>query len=251
MKKTIIYAVIITAVLVAWQYVGSTSNNVRMLISSPSLCCEYFFENIKSLTSATLVTFTESFIGLLIATIIAFTIMILCFIFKSLYKLLLPFLLSSQVIPLITLAPFFILWLGIGMSSKIALAVVISFYPIFLNFATGYNSIPQNIFDLLDIYNAKMVTRITRVYFPLSLPNIFTGLKLAATLSIVGSIIAEFSGSQIGLGRNLLMSAIRIEPELMVLSVFLSAILGGTLFGVVFLLEKIFGKWYLNEKQIQ
>lgn len=251
MKKVISSILIIIIILLLWQYSGSTDNNVRMLISTPSLCCEYFFENTNNLMSATFITLLESFLGLLIATLIAFSIMVLCFRFKYFYNVILPFLLSSQVIPLITLAPFFILWLGIGISSKIALSVVISFYPIFLNFATGYNSIPKNIFDLLDIYNANMTTRIIKVYFPLSLPNIFTGLKLAATLSIVGSIIAEFSGAQIGLGKNLLMSAIRIEPELMVLSVFLSALLGGILFGIIFLLEKFFGKWYVNDKQIQ
>ena len=251
MKKTLMYILLITIILLLWEYGGSANNNVRMLISTPSLCYEYFLQNSNNLLVATCVTLLQSFLGLLTATVIAFFIMVLCFRFKPFFDIILPFLLTTQVIPLITLAPFFILWLGIGSSSKIAMSALISFYPIFLNFTTGYNSISKNIFNLLDIYNTNVFTRITKVYFPLSLPNIFTGLKLAATLSIVGSIIAEFSGSKIGLGRNLLMAAIRIEPELMVLSVFLSALLGGFLFGTIFMLEKNFGKWYVKDRQIQ
>ncbi len=126
------------------------------------------------------------------------------------------------------------------------MVAVIAFYPIFMNFATGYHAISTNVFDLLAIYKAKLSFRIFRVYFPLSLPNIFTGLKISATLSVIGAIVAEFTGAETGLGKNLLMTAIRIEPELMMLSIFFSGLVGGLLFGLIYMLEKVFGKWYLT-----
>jgi NitT/TauT family transport system permease protein len=220
-----------------------------MLISSPQLCFEYLKENRSILFRATFTTFIEAIIGLIVATLIAFSLMIVCFKFQKFFRFILPVLLTTQVIPLITLAPFFILWLGIGVSSKVALAATLSFYPIFMNFATGYNSISTNIFDLLKIYPSKLSFRIANVYFPLSLPNIFTGLKIAATLSVIGAIVAEFSGAELGLGKNLLLSAIRIEPELMMVSIFLSALLGGFLFSIIYIIEQLSGKWYINEKQ--
>lgn len=222
-----------------------------MLISSPSFCLDYFEENSRALWQATYTTLYESFLGLIIAVFFAFLLMILCFLFDGLYKFILPIILSSQVIPLITLAPFFIIWLGIGVESKIALVAIISFYPIFLNFSTGYNSIPTTIFELMEIYKAKNKFRILKVYFPLSLQNIFTGLKISATLSVIGAIVAEFTGAKVGIGKNLLLTSIRIEPELMMISIFLSALIGGTLFGVIYGLERILGKWYINDKRIK
>ncbi|HEY4325162.1 MAG TPA: ABC transporter permease subunit [Mucilaginibacter sp.] len=249
MRNWFQYIVLLVVLLITWQYFGSSNNTVKILISSPTACLQYFSENKQQLLGAVAITAFESIIGLIAATGIAFILMGLCFRFPSFYKFILPIVLTTQVIPLITLAPFFILWLGIGVSSKIALAATISFYPVFMNFATGYNAISSNIFDLLDIYKAKRSFRILKVYFPLSLPNIFTGLKVAATLSVIGAIVAEFSGTDNGLGKNLLLSSIRIEPELMMLSIFFSALVGGALFGFIFLIERISGKWYLNSNK--
>lgn len=248
MRNWLLYIALILILLFAWQYWGSSNSTVKILISSPTSCFRYFCDNQQQLIQAVLITAFESITGLIIATCVAFLLMMSCFRFPSFYKFILPIILATQVIPLITLAPFFILWLGIGVSSKIALAAIISFYPIFMNFTTGYNSISPNIFDLLDIYKAKLPFRILNVYFPLSLPNIFTGLKVAATLSVIGAIVAEFSGTDNGLGKNLLLSAIRIEPELMMLSISFSAFVGCALFGLIFLIERISGKWYLNSK---
>ena len=99
---------------------------------------------------------------------------------------------------------------------------------------------------MLDVYNADKTFRIFNVYFPLSLQNIFTGLKISSTLAVIGAIVAEFTGAEIGLGKNLFLGSIRLEPELLVNSVVLSALLGGTLFYIVYLLERYFGKWYID-----
>ena len=250
MKNRIIYIAFFVLLLSLWQHFGSINNRVRMLISSPELSYSYLKENSSLLLKASYTTLIEALLGLLIATAFAFALMIVCFRFKAFFNFILPLLLATQVIPLITFAPFFILWLGIGISSKVALAAVISFYPIFMNFATGYNSISPNIFDLLEIYKSKLTFRIVNVYFPLSLPNIFTGLKISATLSVIGAIVAEFSGAETGLGKNLLLSAIRIEPELMMVSIFLSAIIGGLMFSIIYIIERFMSAWYIGDKKL-
>ena len=84
------------------------------------------------------------------------------------------------------------------------------------------------------------------VYFPLSIPNIMAGLKVAAALSVIGAIVGEFNGTKIGLGKNLFLAAKRLEPELMMSSLILSTILGGLMFLVIYLIELKIGKWYLK-----
>ena len=78
------------------------------------------------------------------------------------------------------------------------------------------------------------------------MPQIMAGLKVAATLAVIGAIVAEFNGTEIGLGKNLFLAAKRIEPELMMSSLLLSALLGGFLYLSIYLIEYIFGKWYLK-----
>lgn len=238
MRKKIIYIFISVFLLLAWQFFGTTSQTVRLLLSSPSLVVEYFGENHVPLLEATLITLIEALAGLFVAIVFSIGVMILCFYYPKLMDLVLPIMVASQVIPLIVLAPFFIILLGIGLGSKIAMAALMCFFPIFVNFAQGYKAISQNIHELMHIYNADIWTRIRLVYFPLSMPSLMAGLKISATLAVIGAIVAEFAGAEIGLGRNLYISAIRLEPEMMMSSLILATSLGFIFFGIISLIEK-------------
>ncbi len=246
MKNKILYILLSVMLLAAWQYFGSNSQTARLLLSSPSLVVDYFGENYSALLQATQTTLIEAVAGLLIATVFSFGVMILCLYKPKLMGFVLPIMITSQVVPLIVLAPFFIILMGIGMGSKIAMAALMCFFPIFVNFAQGYKAISQNIHELMHIYNADTWTRIRNVYFPLAIPSIMAGLKISATLAVIGAIVAEFTGAEKGLGKNLFLSAIRLEPDLMMSSLILSALLGTLLFGSILIIEKRLTRW--NEK---
>ena len=243
MRNKILYILLSIALLAAWEYFGSSSQTARLLLSSPSLIVKYFGENTAILMQATQVTLIEAAAGLLIATAFSFGMMILCFYFPKLMDFVLPIMVTSQVIPLIVLAPFFIILMGIGLGSKIAMAALMCFFPIFVNFAQGYKAISQNIHELMHIYNAGAWTRIKQVYFPLSMPSIMAGLKISATLAVIGAIVAEFNGAEMGLGKNLFLAAKRLEPDLMMASLILSTLMGVLFFGTIYLIEKKLIKW--------
>ena len=239
MKNRYLYIVVFVIILSGWQYFGETNNTVRLLISSPSNVIAYFGKEYSGLLAATGTTLIESLLGLLIATSFSFGVMILCFYVPKFLNFIMPLMIGSQVVPLIVLAPFFILLLGIGLSSKVAMAALISFFPIFVNFGTGIKAIPNEINEFAHINKTSTWRKIKSIYFPLSLPSIFAGLKIAATLSVIGAIVAEFTGAKIGLGKNLFLSAKRLEPELMMTSLLLSTLLGAMMFGLIIVLEKI------------
>jgi NitT/TauT family transport system permease protein len=206
-------------------------------------------ENRGELLTAAAITLSEAALGLAIAAAVAFLITIACFYKPGLLAFLMPVMVSSQVIPLIVLAPFMIIALGSGMSSKVAMAGIIAFFPIFINFSAGYAAINKNVIELLDIYDAPKKFRIFRVYFPLSTQNIFAGLKISSTLAVIGAIVAEFAGAERGLGKNLLLTSTRIEPELLINSLVLSALSGGFLYSLISITERRVGRWYLNAQQ--
>lgn len=248
MKNKISYIVLFIIIIITWQYYGSTSNTVRLLISSPSNILDYISVEFNSLMQATGVTLLEAFLGLIIATLFSFGVMIVCFYFPKFLSFIMPVMVGSQVVPLIVLAPFFILLLGIGISSKIAMAALISFFPIFVNFGAGVKAIPTEILEFSYINKTSVWRKVKYIYFPLALPNIFAGLKVSATLAVIGAIVAEFTGAKIGLGKNLFLSAKRLEPELMMSSLLLSTFLGAMMFGIILILEKVNTKWIGQKK---
>lgn len=246
MRRNLSYILLAAVILAVWEFGAQNNNTVRLLVSSPTLAVAYFINNHSMLLLATYTTFIEAFLGLTIATAFSFLMMIICFYQPRFMEFIMPIMVTSQVIPLIVLAPFFIILLGIGITSKIAMAAVISFFPVFINFAQGYKSISQNIHELMTIYQAPLLFRIFRVYFPLSMPSILAGLKVSATLSVIGAIVAEFTGAEIGLGKNLFLAARRLEPDLMMNSLVLSTMLGLLLFGTIYFIEKRVCKWANN-----
>lgn len=231
-------------VIVAWQYFASTYGSVRLYISSPLLIVNYFRENWSGLIHSLLITSFEAVVGLLIATLFSFAVMCVGFAKPKFLEFILPIMITSQVIPIIVLAPFFIILFGIGLTSKVFMAAVISFFAIFISFVQGYKAISPNIHELMAIYNAPLSFRIQRVYFPLAMPSIMSGLKVSATLAVIGAIVAEFTGAKIGLGKNLFVSAIRLEPDLMMASLILAALLGLGLYGIINYIDKKYGYWY-------
>jgi len=237
MKRLALYVLLSALLLASWQYLGSQSRTVRLLVSSPAAIVQYVSANAADLLSATRVTFFEAVAGLAIATGFSFAMMILCFYKPKVMDFVLPLMVTSQVVPLIVLAPFFIILLGIGLSSKIAMASLMCFFPIFVSFAQGYKAISHNIHELMHIYNAPLKFRIRNVYFPLSMSSIMAGLKVSATLAVIGAIVAEFNGAEVGLGKNLYLSAKRLEPELMMSSLLLSTVIGFVLFNAIRLIE--------------
>lgn len=229
--------------LVTWQYFGSHNQTVRLLVSAPSLIAKYFAANAADLFAASQVTFMEAAIGLAIAVFFSFATMIICFYKPKLMEFVLPIMVTSQVIPLIVLAPFFIILFGIGLGSKIAMAALMCFFPIFVNFAHGYKTISNNLHELMHIYDAPTSFKIKQVYFPLAMPSIMAGLKISATLAVIGAIVAEFNGAETGLGKNLFLSAKRLEPDLMMSSLILSSATGFIFYYIIVLLEKKLCSW--------
>jgi NitT/TauT family transport system permease protein len=242
-KNWIIYFLLLVVIVYLWQHYGQNNDKLRLMISTPYLIFKYFRENYLQLLIATKATMSAAVIGLVIATSFSFIMMIICFSVPKFMNFVMPLMITTQVVPLIVLAPFFIILLGPNISSKIAMAAVISFFPVFINFAQGFESINKVIHEFMYIQNASLFFRIFKVYFPLSLSNIFAGLKVSATLSIIGAIVAEFSGANVGLGKNLFISALRLEPELMMCSLFLSTLAGLLLFYIIRGIEISLTKW--------
>ena len=237
---------LILVILALWEKAGRASTEFRLFFSTPSLSTQYLITHFPDILTATVYTLLESVLGLVAAAVTSFLLMLPCFFFPRLLRYVMPPLITSQTIPLITLAPLFIVLFGINMTSKVFMAALLCFFPIFISIANAYISTPREVKEMTYIYNAPVLKRVVFVDLPLAQPGIFAGLKVSATLCVIGAIVAEFNGAESGLGRNLFIAAKRLDAELMIVSIVLSSLIGLSLYHVISAVERKIGFWYLQ-----
>lgn len=241
-----VYAVLAMLGLAAWHIASAGSNVVQIFISSPREVLAYFSVQGRMLMRAFCVTGIEALFGLSLATGVALVGAFLVAIRPVVIRYILPPMITSQVVPLISIAPLLIVIFGIGILSKVIMASIISFFPIFIYTVVAIRDVPRGVGDMIDLYQPRRLFRASKIFLPLSLPALMAGLRVGSTLAVIGAIVAEFTGAEIGLGKNLFLATRRLQPDLMVCSIFLSVVLGAGLFGLIGIVERVAGKWYLS-----
>jgi NitT/TauT family transport system permease protein len=162
----------------------------------------------------------------------------------SAYRALYPNVIFFQLIPKIALAPLFIVWLGIGSPSRITFSIFICFFPILVATAAGLQSVDVNMLKLCRSLRMSDWQILMRVRFPTSPPFIFSGMKVAVTLAVIGVVVGEFIASQSGLGYLILLASSRQQTDLALACIAILCVVGLVLYGLVVLAEKVVMKFY-------
>jgi len=235
---------ILAATLFVWEVSANASGTVRLLLSSPLRVCGYVARHLGEAGQSLLYTGLESLLGLVMATIFALVFSIVCVYYPRIGSISFPLLVASQVIPLVCLAPMIILVFGPGPSGKVFLSALIAFFPILTNLISGIRSVASASQEMMRIMAASKAQLIQHVVMPHCAEHFFAGLRIAAPLSVIGAIVAEFNGADMGVGKDIFISAKRLEPELMMTGIVAGALLSGLIYGAVLLLERRLGPWY-------
>ncbi|WP_190252799.1 ABC transporter permease, partial [Dactylosporangium sucinum] len=200
-------------------------------------------------------TFTETLWGLGIAIVIGVTLGFLIGKSRVLARVLKPFIVATQVTPKVALAPLFVLWFGFGPGSKIALAAIVSFFPIMTNTAFGIQSLPRSLREMGTSVGARTWYRFGRIELPYTLAYILAGLEVAIVLATIGAIVGEYLGGDKGLGRYALNLQNNLQIDMLFGSIVLMAAYGLVLYGIVVALKYFLIPWHesvrvLREDQI-
>lgn len=200
-------------------------------------------QNFTDLTSAAGLTFSRAVIGFLLGAAIGFILAIIMSLSKIAEKIALPYLIMSQMIPVLGLAPI-IFTLARDMNiSRIIIAAYITFFPVSINMLSGLNSVESDKKELLYSYAAKKKSIYYKLMIPYSLPYLFAGLKIAAPMSITASILVDMLGSSGGIGVKLLYSLYSGAKDVFWGSVVTCALMGIISYLIVILFEKICMPW--------
>lgn len=160
-----------------------------------------------------------------------------------------PLLVFFQIIPKIAVAPLFIIWFGFGLSPKVLLVFLLSFFPVVVSAITAFRSVDADIMDLARSTGAGTLRTFWKVQLPHALPTLFTGFKVAAALSSTAAVVAEFVASDQGLGFLLLEFNGALDTTMTFATIIVLSALGLALYGVVELIERLAIPWHVSRRQ--
>lgn len=236
-------------VLALWQAYVTIWQVPAVILPSPISIAHYIYERYDLLLMHAIPTTLESAAGFLFALILGVAIAILLTYSPTAHQALYPNLIFFQLIPKIALAPLFIIWLGVGTQSRIAFSVFIAFFPVVIATTAGFQSVDRGIVRLCRSLTATEWQIFTSVRFPMALPHIFSGMKIAITLAIIGVIIGEFITAQAGLGYLIIFATARADTEVSMAAIVVLCICGLLLYGLVALAEMITSRLYSVESR--
>lgn len=201
--------------IAVWQIIVWISGAPAFILPGPAKVARAFVDNFDLLAEHTLVTATEVLIGLLLGCLLGVLTALYLMVSPLAQRLLMPALVLSQAIPVFALAPIFTLWLGYGLASKIAMALLIIYFPVTSTFFDGLRNTPRGYLDLAHSMRTNRWRMLWLVRAPAALPSLASGMRLAAVYAPIGAVIGEWVGASQGLGYLMLLANGRVKVDLM------------------------------------
>lgn len=196
----------IAALLVIWDLAIRVLDIESYVAPPPMAVGESLVENRSFLAEALGVTLFESLAGLALSIVVGVGIAIWMVFSPLVRRFIMPSLVALNAAPKVALAPVLILWLGLGVNSKIGMAFLLSFFPIVVNAARGLDEVDPDLLDYFKLIHAGRLRTFLKARLPNSLPGMFDGFKIAMPIAVVGAVVGEFIASEAGIGYQMILA---------------------------------------------
>ena len=250
MSRVVFTIAVAAGTLLVWEAVTRSGALPGFLLPAPEAVAGRLASTLRdgSLIRHTLVTLSEVLAGLAIGLLAGTSLGYLLAKSRRAERLLSPYIVASQAIPVVAIAPLLIIWLGPGHLSKVLISALIVFFPILIRTIAGIRSVPQDLRDLMRSLRASRGQALVLLEIPAAAPFLLGGLKIGSTLAVIGAVVGEFVGADEGLGflvnlgRGLYDTALVFVALLMLVAIALS------LYSLAALLERRVLAWRETEK---
>lgn len=229
----------ILLLFLAWEGITRFSTLPEFILPSPGSVWGRFVESIDdgTLPRHTLATFSEVLGGLLIGIVVAAVMGYILGKSETAERVLAPYIVASQSIPIVAIAPLLIIWFGSGRISKILISALIVFFPVLVNTIVAVRSVPEDLRDLMRSLRATPLQIFTKLEVPAAMPVLLGGLKIGATLSVIGAVVGEFVAADEGLGFLINLARGMYDTTMVFVTVFTLVAMALALYTVVALIE--------------
>jgi NitT/TauT family transport system permease protein len=230
------------AVLVAWQVAVRLAHVPPVILPAPTNIAHDLIASLGDLAPHARATGLESLFAFLLSVAFGLVAAMLLSAFPLLFEAVYPNLVLFQILPKIALAPLFVFWLGIGSPSRLTYSVFISFFPVALATMVGLSRTDANALRLCKSLGATRWQTFFAVQVPFSLPYFFSGVKMAATMSVIGIVIGEFISAREGLGYYIMLAQSRGETGRIFAALLVLCAIGLAIYGITIWAEHLLKK---------
>ncbi len=235
----------IVLLLLLWEALARWGNLPEYMLPSPERVAQRGWQALLdgSLLRNAAFTLLEVVLGMSLGVILATLLGYALARSRMLEKLLSPYLVASQAVPVVAIAPLLVIWLGPGMGSKVIICALIVFFPVLVNTIVGLRAVPKELRELMHSLRADRRQMLRYLEIPAALPVFLGGLRIGATLSVIGAVVGEFVGSDRGLGFLVNVGRGQYDTALVFVAVFSLILLAIGLYGLVVLAERRWLAW--------
>lgn len=240
-KEIVLSSLLLLVLVAGWEVIVRVRGIPPLVVPAPTVVWESLVAHTRSgfLFTHLGVTLSEILLGFLAGSLFGIGLGIGVALSSLLRGVLHPYLIASQAMPKLALAPIFVMWFGFGILPKVLITALIAFFPLFENTVAGLNEVDR---DALELFRALRTTpwqTLRWLRLPNAVPFVVAGLKVAMVLSIVGAVVAEYVGANRGLGALIISSQGMMDTPLMFAVFVVLVLLGVALYQVVVLLERV------------
>lgn len=232
--------------LLAWQLLVTLGEYDSFILPGPVVVGEQFMVVLRDgrLLKHSLITILEVIPGLLIGFFVALPLGYLLAKSRLAERLLSPYLVASQAIPIIAIAPLLTIWIASPYWSRVLVSALVVFFPVLIAIIAGLRSVPAELYEVMTSLKATTWQVFYKLEVPASMPIVLSGLKIGATLSVIGALVGEFvQPKSEGLGYLLVTARYQFKTDLVFVILFTLAIIALSLYGLVGLIEKRALRW--------
>ncbi len=226
-----------------WQLIASLPGVDKLILSSPAETARALVHDRSLLLDNAGVTLEEILLGLAIAIALGSVIAVGMHLVRPLRDAVYPLLVASQATPIVVIAPLLVLAFDYGIGPKIAIVALVCFFPITVNVLDGLRGTDPELIKLMRSLGASRAQTLRKVELPAALPRFFSGLRVAATVSVIGAVFGEAAGADNGLGRLVQLGAQQLETPRTYAGVVLLTVIAIALFALVTLVERLAVPW--------
>jgi NitT/TauT family transport system permease protein len=249
LREVVTAIITLTVVTVLWEVVVRLFQIPSFLIPAPSAIWQEFTSRVELYANHTWITLYETLLGFLLAVVLGILAAIAIVYSRVLQSVVYPVILILQIVPKVAVAPLLLIWVGYGLQSKAVIALLVAFFPVVVSTATGMRAADPELLDLVKVLKGSRWQEFVKIRFPYSLPFIFSGLKVAITLAVIGAIIGEFVGGNEGLGYLIVIANAELKTAMSFSSFILLSVMGLVLFGLIVVLERLMVPWGVTEEE--
>lgn len=231
--------------LLGWEVLTQVGQYPAFILPGPARVWQRLVDVVLdgSLAGHLQTTLSEVLAGLAVGLSVASVLGYLIAKSPAIERLLTPYIVASQSVPIVAVAPLLVIWFGSGLRSKVLICALIVFFPILINTVIGMRSVERDLRDLMRSLRATRWQTFTKLELPAALPIVLGGLKMGATLAVIGAVVGEFVGADRGLGYLINVGRGQYDTALVFVAVITLVALALVLYGIVLGLESVLLRW--------